>query len=171
MAWQIEGREARVASRNRLPTRSRPLLTPPDPGAGDHLTMLNVYHAYKSHGEDSDWCYKHFLNFRSLKSADSVRTQLVSRRSLQGTNPLNDRPFLRVQGAATDFGNMLESALFSCGIGGGALGMDCRRAVQCDVCRGTPPLAVRPTGPLALPPPSIPLGDPRRARSCASARA
>lgn len=45
--------------------------------AGDHLTLLNVYHAWKSHNEDSSWCYDHFLNFRSLKSADSVRTQLV----------------------------------------------------------------------------------------------
>ena len=45
--------------------------------AGDHLTMLNVYHAYKSHNEDPQWCYEHFLNFRSLKAADSVRTQLV----------------------------------------------------------------------------------------------
>lgn len=41
--------------------------------------MLNVYHAWKSHAEDPNWCYEHFLNFRSLKSADSVRTQLVSR--------------------------------------------------------------------------------------------
>lgn len=41
------------------------------------LTMLNVYHAYKSHGEDSQWCYENFLNMRALKSADSVRTQLV----------------------------------------------------------------------------------------------
>ena len=39
--------------------------------------MLNVYHAYKSHNEDPQWCYEHFLNFRSLKAADSVRTQLV----------------------------------------------------------------------------------------------
>lgn len=44
---------------------------------GDHLTMLNVYHAFKAQGEDSQWCYDNFLNFRSLKSADSVRTQLV----------------------------------------------------------------------------------------------
>ena len=40
--------------------------------------MLNVYHAYKSHGEDAQWCYENFLNMRALKSADSVRTQLVS---------------------------------------------------------------------------------------------
>lgn len=44
---------------------------------GDHLTLLNVYHAWKSHNEDQSWSYDHFLNNRSLKSADSVRTQLV----------------------------------------------------------------------------------------------
>ena len=44
---------------------------------GDHLTLLNVYHAYKQNGDSSDWCYDHFLNHRSLKSADSVRGQLV----------------------------------------------------------------------------------------------
>ena len=46
--------------------------------AGDHLTLLNVYHAYKQNQESGDWCYDHFLNQRSLKAADSVRTQLVS---------------------------------------------------------------------------------------------
>ena len=45
---------------------------------GDHLTMLNVYHAWKSKQEDSSWAYDNFLNQRSLKSGDSVRTQLVS---------------------------------------------------------------------------------------------
>ena len=45
--------------------------------AGDHLTLLNVYHAFKQNGEASDWCYDNFLNFRALKSADSVRVQLV----------------------------------------------------------------------------------------------
>ena len=44
---------------------------------GDHLTLLNVYHAYKQHGEDNEWCYANFLNNRSLKSADNVRSQLV----------------------------------------------------------------------------------------------
>ena len=93
---------------------------------GDHLTLLNVYHAFKqstsaceyyfalslfctfitvlhcigvlhiiiyykmyislcdstlqSHGcldhEDPQWCYDNFINYRSLKSADNVRTQL-----------------------------------------------------------------------------------------------
>ena len=43
---------------------------------GDHLTMLNAYHAYKQQGNAKDWCWENFLNMRSLKSADSVRAQL-----------------------------------------------------------------------------------------------
>mmetsp|Transcript_21889 Transcript_21889/g.43436 ORF Transcript_21889/g.43436 Transcript_21889/m.43436 type:complete len:712 (-) Transcript_21889:341-2476(-) len=43
---------------------------------GDHLTLLNVYHAYKQNGGDPNWCYTNFLAQRSLKSADNVRTQL-----------------------------------------------------------------------------------------------
>ena len=39
--------------------------------------MLNVYHAWKSKQEDQSWAYDNFLNQRSLKSGDSVRTQLV----------------------------------------------------------------------------------------------
>jgi len=44
---------------------------------GDHLTLLNVYHAYKNNQEASSWCYDNFLNYRSMKSADSVRAQLM----------------------------------------------------------------------------------------------
>jgi pre-mRNA-splicing factor ATP-dependent RNA helicase DHX15/PRP43 len=44
---------------------------------GDHLTLLNVYHAYKQAGEDAQWCYDHFINTRAIKSAESVRSQLV----------------------------------------------------------------------------------------------
>lgn len=47
------------------------------PAAGDHLTLLNAYHAWKANGEDSQWSYDNFLNQRSLKAADSVRTQLA----------------------------------------------------------------------------------------------
>lgn len=43
---------------------------------GDHLTLLNVYHAFKQATEDPNWCYENFVNFRSLKSADNVRSQL-----------------------------------------------------------------------------------------------
>ncbi|KAI4340255.1 hypothetical protein MLD38_025114 [Melastoma candidum] len=44
---------------------------------GDHLTLLNVYHAYKQNNEDPSWCYENFINHRALKSADNVRQQLV----------------------------------------------------------------------------------------------
>lgn len=44
---------------------------------GDHLTLLNVYHAFKQNNDDPQWCYDNFINFRSLKSADNVRQQLA----------------------------------------------------------------------------------------------
>lgn len=43
---------------------------------GDHLTLLNVYHAFKQNHEDTQWCYDNFINYRSMKSADNVRQQL-----------------------------------------------------------------------------------------------
>jgi len=47
--------------------------------AGDHLTMLNVYHAFKGSaaaGDPKRWCHEHFLSLRALQSADNVRQQL-----------------------------------------------------------------------------------------------
>jgi len=45
---------------------------------GDHLTFLNVYHAYKQYGDDNpSWCYDNFVNQRTMKSADDVRVQLA----------------------------------------------------------------------------------------------
>ncbi|KAL8974192.1 MAG: hypothetical protein Q9197_001566 [Variospora fuerteventurae] len=46
---------------------------------GDHLTMLNVYHAFKSpqaQENPKQWCHDHFLSLRALQSADNVRMQL-----------------------------------------------------------------------------------------------
>ena len=44
---------------------------------GDHLTLLNVYHAFKqNHVIAQQWCYDNFLNYRSLMAADNVREQL-----------------------------------------------------------------------------------------------
>ena len=46
---------------------------------GDHLTLLNVYHAFKgaeAQANPKQWCHDHFLSLRSLQSADNVRTQL-----------------------------------------------------------------------------------------------
>jgi len=45
---------------------------------GDHLTLLNVYHAYKTEHDDPKWCWDNFLNYRSLVQADSVRKQLAN---------------------------------------------------------------------------------------------
>jgi len=47
---------------------------------GDHLTLLNAFHAYKqaeSRGEEADWCWENYLQHRSLKQADDVRNQLA----------------------------------------------------------------------------------------------
>lgn len=46
---------------------------------GDHLTLLNVYHAFKSPQAQlnlKQWCHDHFLSLRALQSADDVRLQL-----------------------------------------------------------------------------------------------
>ena len=32
---------------------------------GDHLTLLNVYHAFKQNHDDPQWCYDNFINYRS----------------------------------------------------------------------------------------------------------
>ena len=46
---------------------------------GDHLTMLNVYHAFKgpeAQANPKQWCHNHFISLRALQSADTVRQQL-----------------------------------------------------------------------------------------------
>lgn len=46
---------------------------------GDQLTMLNVYHAFKSPAAQENpkqWCHDHFLSYRALQQADNVRLQL-----------------------------------------------------------------------------------------------
>lgn len=47
---------------------------------GDHLTLLNLYHAFKGEsnrgGDVKAWCHEHFCSLRHLQSADNVRAQL-----------------------------------------------------------------------------------------------
>ncbi|CDZ98088.1 p-loop containing nucleoside triphosphate hydrolase protein [Phaffia rhodozyma] len=43
---------------------------------GDHITLLNVYHAYKSNEHDKNWAWNNFLSQRALQQADNVRNQL-----------------------------------------------------------------------------------------------
>lgn len=44
---------------------------------GDHLTLLNAYHAYKGENMSADWAWTNFLSDRALRSADNVRSQLA----------------------------------------------------------------------------------------------
>lgn len=44
---------------------------------GDHLTLLNVYQAFVTKGKkDVKWCQQHFLNFKAMSRAVSIRNQL-----------------------------------------------------------------------------------------------
>lgn len=42
----------------------------------DHLTLLNVFNQWKSHGYRDDWCLRHFLHPKLLRKAREVRAQL-----------------------------------------------------------------------------------------------
>lgn len=42
----------------------------------DHLTLLNVFNQWKSHGFRDDWAMKHFLHPKLLRKAREVRAQL-----------------------------------------------------------------------------------------------
>lgn len=66
----------RPASARKRADEMKDLFAHPD---GDHLTMLNVYHAFKQPSAQENakqWCHDHFLSFRALQQADNVRLQL-----------------------------------------------------------------------------------------------
>ena len=68
---------------------------------GDHLTLLNAYHAFKgaeNQGQDAKkWCHEHFLSYRHLSSADNVRKQLLNIMESHGlelmSTPFNDKNY------------------------------------------------------------------------------
>jgi pre-mRNA-splicing factor ATP-dependent RNA helicase DHX15/PRP43 len=68
---------------------------------GDHLTLLNAYHAFKgaeNQGTDpKKWCHEHFLSFRHLSSADNVRKQLLNIMQTHGlelmSTPFDDKNY------------------------------------------------------------------------------
>jgi pre-mRNA-splicing factor ATP-dependent RNA helicase DHX15/PRP43 len=67
----------RPAAQRKRADEMKNLFAHPD---GDHLTMLNVYHAYRgadAQANAKQWCHDHFLSLRSLQSADNVRSQLL----------------------------------------------------------------------------------------------
>ena len=66
----------RPAAQRRRADEMKALFAHPD---GDHLTMLNVYHAFRGAPAQADprqWCHDHFLSLRALQQADNVREQL-----------------------------------------------------------------------------------------------
>ena len=66
----------RPASARKRADEMKNLFAHPD---GDHLTLLNVYHAFKGdegQANPRQWCHDHFLSLRALQSADNVRLQL-----------------------------------------------------------------------------------------------
>lgn len=66
----------RPASARKRADEMKNLFAHPD---GDHLTLLNVYHAFKgpeAQTNQKQWCHDHFLSLRALQSADNVRLQL-----------------------------------------------------------------------------------------------
>ncbi|KAI8990328.1 P-loop containing nucleoside triphosphate hydrolase protein [Pilobolus umbonatus] len=44
---------------------------------GDHMTMLNVWNAWRSHDKSRNWCRSYFINSKVLETAASVRAQLM----------------------------------------------------------------------------------------------
>lgn len=66
----------RPVSQRKRADEMKALFAHPD---GDHLTLLNAYHAFKGPDAQADpkkWCHEHFLSHRSLTSAQDVRNQL-----------------------------------------------------------------------------------------------
>ncbi|KAI9886249.1 MAG: hypothetical protein M1823_001920 [Watsoniomyces obsoletus] len=45
---------------------------------GDHLTLLNVWNGWKHSKFSSPWCFENFIQARSMKRAQDVRSQLVT---------------------------------------------------------------------------------------------
>ncbi|KAL1633782.1 hypothetical protein SLS56_002661 [Neofusicoccum ribis] len=69
---------------------------------GDHLTLLNVYHAFVTKGKkDAKWCRDNYLNFKSMARAVSIRNQLrkyLERLGLSVEESLSSSSVLRVGG-------------------------------------------------------------------------
>jgi ATP-dependent RNA helicase DHX8/PRP22 len=44
---------------------------------GDHLTLLNVYNAWKRSGYSTSWCFENFIQARSIQRARDAREQIA----------------------------------------------------------------------------------------------
>lgn len=69
---------------------------------GDHLTLLNVYHAFVTKGKkDAKWCRDNYLNFKSMARTVNIRNQLrkyLERLGINVEESLASSDVLRVGG-------------------------------------------------------------------------
>lgn len=69
---------------------------------GDHITLLNVYQSFVKKGKkDAKWCQQHYLNFKSMTRAVSIRNQLrryLERFGMDVSESLSQNDVLRVGG-------------------------------------------------------------------------
>ncbi|XP_070780640.1 ATP-dependent RNA helicase DQX1-like [Enoplosus armatus] len=54
-------------------THWRPLMHP----EGDHMTLINIYNAFKEHNQDEAWCTTNFLSHAALRLAVVIRAELL----------------------------------------------------------------------------------------------
>ncbi|KAI8928519.1 P-loop containing nucleoside triphosphate hydrolase protein [Entophlyctis helioformis] len=45
--------------------------------SGDHITLLRVYAEWEANDYSRDWCFQHYIHYRALKTAKSVRSQIM----------------------------------------------------------------------------------------------
>lgn len=69
---------------------------------GDHLTLLNVYQSFVTKGKkEAKWCQQHYLNYKSLTRAVSIRNQLrryLERFGIDVSESLSNKEVLKVGG-------------------------------------------------------------------------
>ncbi|KAG0354678.1 DEAH-box ATP-dependent RNA helicase prp22 [Gamsiella multidivaricata] len=56
--------------------------------SGDHVTLLNVYEAWRDSDYSKDWCHHNYFNIRHLRLARNIRSQL---RDIINRNSLYDK--------------------------------------------------------------------------------
>jgi ATP-dependent RNA helicase DHX8/PRP22 len=60
---------------------------------GDHLTLLNVYNAWKRNNSSKIWCQENFVQWKAMERVENVRKQLVT---------IFERHKLRIQSSGRD---------------------------------------------------------------------
>jgi pre-mRNA-splicing factor ATP-dependent RNA helicase DHX15/PRP43 len=73
---------------------------------GDHLALLQVFNAFQESDRSAAWCKQHFLNPRTLKAAENVRSQLsrvMNRLNLEliSCEPISQRGYENIRKAIT----------------------------------------------------------------------